>query len=655
MRRPSWPQLAFGLGLALTLAVAGQLALRQQARLAGLAAYAAAALLFIFTLRALEANPAPPPADLTRLRHRVPTFLLWLASGLLLAFVIFRVNHPEFTAQQDRLTLLAWLMSVACFIVGTLQVVGRRRAPARTSIRIWAAAHTREILSLGALLTLALALRLYQVDVHPYPFSGDEGSIGTTGRLILSGHLTNFFETAWSSQPVWSFVPTAITEGLLGDTIFAVRLVGVITGTLTIVALYLLARETFGRGVALLAASFLVAFPYHLQFSRLGVNNVMDALLASGVLWLTFRALRRGGLEDYLWAGLAAGGTLYTYLGSRLVLALAVGTLGYVAVSQRGYLRAHVRHLALFALAAVVVAAPMAAFFIRHPDIFMARINQEGILQNGWLAREVARTLKPVPVILWDQLQRSVMVFITGTAPRGFFNSPLPYLTSLAAVFFVLGLAYAVWRAREPRYLTLLAWFWAVVILGSALTVNPPTSERLVMSIPAAALLVALGLRRTAAGLQRLGLVSAPIGALLCAGVMAVVNLQGVLFYFGDYRSGHYFADASGELALESSREMAALGPDYRLYLLGEPRVFVGFPTFEFSLPGMDKYDLKLVSAGTVATLPRDKGAFFVAIPEHRADLERLRQLAPGGTWSEFPRVTRPEVLFYAYTLPAQP
>ena len=520
-------------------------------------------------------------------------------------------------------------------------------------MRAWAAAHGREALSLAALLVLALALRLYQVEAHPYPIAGDEASVGSEGRKILTGELTNFFETGWSSQPVWSFVPTALAVRLFGSTVFAVRVVGVATGTLTIAALYLLARETFGRRVALLAAGFLVAFPFHLQFSRLGVNNVIDALLASAVLWLTFRAVRRGGLHDYLWAGLAAGATLYTYLGSRLALALAVGSLGYVSLRERGYLRAHGRHLALFTFAAVVVAAPMAVFFLRHPDIFMARINQEGILQNGWLARQAAAGAS-VPGVLFEQFKRSALVYVTGTARSGFFNSPRPYLTSLAAVFFVLGMAYSLWRVREPRYFTLLVWFWAVVILGSALTVNPPTSERLVMSIPAAALFVALGLVRTAQGLQRLGLLSAPVAALLCVAAVALTNLQGAAFYFGDYRAGHYFADASGELAFEASREVIARGPGYRLYLLGEPRVFVGFPTFDYFLPGVEKYDLKAVSAGTLASPPRDQGAFLVAIPEYLADLERLAKLAPGGSWHSFPRQTRYEILYYAYVLPRQ-
>ncbi|MFO7678995.1 MAG: hypothetical protein R6X34_03010, partial [Chloroflexota bacterium] len=41
---------------------------------------------------------------------------------------------------------------------------------------------------------------------------------------------------------------------------------------------------------------------------------------------------------------------------------------------------------------ALVVALPITLFSIRHPDDYMARMNQLGIFQSGWLAREVEIT-----------------------------------------------------------------------------------------------------------------------------------------------------------------------------------------------------------------------------------------------------------------------
>src|SRR3972149_3305608 len=59
---------------------------------------------------------------------------------------------------------------------------------------------------------------------HPYPWSGDEASIGLEGRRILNGEVTNFFDTGWSGQPNWSFVPTALSMRLFGEGILALRL-----------------------------------------------------------------------------------------------------------------------------------------------------------------------------------------------------------------------------------------------------------------------------------------------------------------------------------------------------------------------------------------------------------------------------------------------
>jgi len=376
----------------------------------------------------------------------------------------------------------------------------------------------------------------------------------------------------------------------------------------------------------------------------------VDSLLGPLVLWLTFRAIRRGTVSSYLWAGLASGLTLYAYLGSRLVVVVALGALAFQVVRQRGYLRGHVQHLLVFAAAAIFVAAPMAAFFIRHPDFLMARVNSESILHNGWLRQQVAAG-RAVPEALLEQFAKSTLVYIAWGAPAGFFNSPQPYLTPLAAVFFVLGMGYTLLRLGQPFYLTLLIWFWAVVLLGSTLTVNAPTSERLVQSIPALAIFVALGLRKTAGVLQQLDLLPARWGMALSAVVIAITNVQGASFYFLTYRNGHYFEDAANELALEANLYASKLGSAYSFYLLGEPRVSVAFPIFSYLTPDVEKRNLTVVTRETLAALPRDRGAFFVAIPERQAELKQVARWAPGGQWWEMPRRNQPGVLYYAYLL----
>src|SRR3972149_4594989 len=187
------------------------------------------------------------------------------------------------------------------------------------------APHRVEILTVAGIVLVALLARTVYLSSHPYPWSGDEASVGSEGRRIINGEVTNFFDTGWSGQPNWSFVPTALSMRIFGEGILAIRLVSALSGVLAVVFVYLLGKETFNQEVGWLAAGFLAVYPIHVHFSRIGVNNINDSFMVVLVLWLVFRATRIGSLSAYALAGGASGLDLYNYLGTRLVLILALG------------------------------------------------------------------------------------------------------------------------------------------------------------------------------------------------------------------------------------------------------------------------------------------------------------------------------------------
>jgi Dolichyl-phosphate-mannose-protein mannosyltransferase len=599
----------------------------------------------------LDSPVAAPPAPKAQAASAPLT--LWFTSLMLLFLAVQGVRTAQPTPGLNRVVAITWLLSVAAFGYSVLRTVGwqpPRLAALAAGLRV----HRLEVLAVVGIGLAALALRTYQLADHPYAFINDEGSVGLEAVDIWHGWGVDLFTagSANAASSKWAFVPAAISVGLFGNTVFAVRIVSAVAGALTVVFLYLLGREAFGPAVGLLAAGFLEALPVHLHFSRLGVGNVVDGLFGSAVLWLIVRAIRRNGISSYLWAGLALGLTLYVYLGSRLVLGLAVGLLGYQSLRQRGYFSAHLVHLAVLAGAAIVVATPMAVYFAHTPDMFMARLNSEAIFRNGWIGEQVAAG-RTVTAALFDQFAKSTLVYISQPAAGGFFNSPQPLLTGLGAIFALIGMGVAFWCSRQPFYLVTWVWFWSVVIIGGALTINAPSSQRLVGSLPPLALFVAFGLTETVGLARRFGVVPTRWGLALCAGVVAFTGWQGASFYFGQYRRVGYFNDGSNELILESLRYALREAPNDRLYLIAAPVVEVDFPNFHYLAPDIEKQDLEAVTPDTLAALPRDRGALFVALPEHRDDLETVAQYAPGGKWMEVPRKYRDGLLYLAYQVPA--
>ncbi len=168
-----------------------------------------------------------------------------------------------------------------------------------------------------------------------------------------------------------------------------------------------------------------------------------------------------------------------------------------------------IRPLAVIGVALVIVAGPILSFALAHPDDWNARVNQIGIIQSGWLAREPGLTGKSTARILAEQFLRSAGAFHVYADRTVWYGADRPLLGFLAGILALLGMAWAVAHWRERRYFLVLIWFWGVILTGGMLTESPPSSQRLVMAIPAVCLLVAAGLEQTV-GLARRLLARAP-------------------------------------------------------------------------------------------------------------------------------------------------
>lgn len=581
-----------------------------------------------------------PPSSL---RMVVSVLLMWL--GLALSgYVVATVLSPVKPGYWEG---AAWLTSMVLMVV-SVRLMSPRQAKESTSLAIFVKSHRFELLALLSILLISTLLRLIDLSTHPYPWSGDEASIGIEGRRILLGEITNFFDAGWSGQPNWSFIPAALSITIFGENLFALRLPSALGGVLAVVFLFLLTREMFGNRTAMLAAVFLAAFPLHLHFSRIGVHNIVDSLMICLVLWLILLAMRKDKLEMYLLAGIATGLTFYTYVGTRLVLGIALLALFYMGIRRRGFIKSHLPHLAIYSLGLFVAIAPMAAFFVDKPDIFLTRISQSSIFSAGWLEGEASLSGISKAAVIWRQFTITVLVFISKPAVSNFFYSPRPYLTVIGAVFFLLGIFYSFVRIFQPRMFVLQAWFWSVILLGGVLTQGAPAHTRMLMTTPALAIFFALGIEQTGDLLRQVKLFTERQQWIIGMFLLMLISAQNIFFYFGEYRAKNYFSDANSELAQQVGLQLRKSSPDVDLYLLGQPRIYIDFPTFEFLAPENERFNLATDEIHSI-TDPPVRPVLFVAIPENQADLEQIMRQVPGGEFEIVMRAYPDEVLYYAY------
>jgi hypothetical protein len=566
--------------------------------------------------------------------------LYWLAAvgTCLAATLLGQVPHRGWYA------LGLWLASIG-FVIGA--ALYRRPMP-RPSL--WLRTHRAEAGLVLACVSVALVVRTVWLETIPQTLIGDEASIGLEARDILSGRTDPSFVTGWAGLPRLTFLTMAAPMAVWGQGIFGLRMHAALAGAATIVTLYWLLRPEAGAWLAQCAIWLLATYPYHLHISRLGVNQADDSLLLCSTLAALFWGLRTRQPLGWALAGICAGLCLTVYPGARVAIVL-LGVFGAIyAFRTRGrWLLEHRQGIAVATAAFVLTGLPMMRYYASHWGDFNDRLDQVGIIQTGWLQHQMQQTGRSAAALLWQQFLRTFFAYGFYGDTTQFFNDPEGLLQFWPAALFPLGLVATFLRARRRLFLLLILWLFGIVILGGALTLSPPYTTRLTGLAPVLVTMVALALITLARLGARLQLWKSRTGVLASAVLVAALGISGVHHYFVDYTPRYRFGDRNAELATAAGKYLATLGPAYRAYFLGLPRMFYEFSTIPFLAPNVTGADAPERLKGLPLGFMPNQPIFFFSIPERGAELRIIQQRLPGGRWLEFKRVVDGTPLFYAY------
>lgn len=369
---------------------------------------------------------------------------------------------------------------------------------ARQPITWWQRPLSRraEVALLLLILALASAFRLYQIGQVPPGPHYDEAAAGLDALDVLDGQHMIFSPRSYGREMLFVYVAAPLVA-LLGPTRLALRLPIALVGILTVLVTYLLARELFGQEdrrqaqwTSLLAAIFLALSFWHLVLNHLSFRANYLPLVEVLCFLFLWRAMRSGHTRDYLVNGFFLGLCLYTYASARLVPIVLVVFFAGLLLTRKG--RALIlprwRQWALLPLVALLVAAPLLAFFLFHPEQLLLRARGVSIFNPTLHQGD-----------FWGLVARSVLgnlgQFGFKGDPNWLYNIPgRPGLDPVQAVLFWLGIALCLVRWRRPRYLFLPVW-WLVMLLPSILAPDPiPHSLRAIGTLPVACILSARAL-----------------------------------------------------------------------------------------------------------------------------------------------------------------
>lgn len=165
---------------------------------------------------------------------------------------------------------------------------------------------------LPAILALAFVLRAYHL-VEMFPILVDE-SIYLRWAEIIDHQGQWFISLLDGKQPLQYWLLTLLRKIYGGDPLLAARLLSVVAGLLSTVALFALGKRLAGERAGLIAAGLYACLPYALLYDRLAYTEAFVNFFGILIAYTSIACFDRGGgsWRGTLAAGLALGLGLFT-------------------------------------------------------------------------------------------------------------------------------------------------------------------------------------------------------------------------------------------------------------------------------------------------------------------------------------------------------
>ncbi|MBI2056131.1 MAG: glycosyltransferase family 39 protein [Candidatus Sungbacteria bacterium] len=382
----------------------------------------------------------------------------------------------------------------------------------------------KEFTLLIAVLIIGAFLRFWWIGEFPLGLYPDEAMNGSNALEALSTGEFKWFYPENNGREGFFINIQALSVWLFGNTAWALRTVSGIFGTLTILGIYLLAKELFrdrksgtedqkhafgleyGQLVAILSAFFLATNYWHVNFSRIGFRAISVPFFATFALYFLLKGLRTGKISALVFGGIFMGLGFHTYIAFRFMpFVIAVPIIWYLWqwLRERKLTASTIIKncapctAALFLFITFITALPIGIYFLQNPQDFVGRSEQVSIFSAG----------SPIKEFMRSNLSILGMYFFSGDCNwRHNFNCA-PQLHPLVAASFALGIFFAFLapfkKAKTPNPLgsgtakwemgILLVWFMMMTLPATLTREGLPHALRAIGTIPPVMILAAFG------------------------------------------------------------------------------------------------------------------------------------------------------------------
>lgn len=358
----------------------------------------------------------------------------------------------------------------------------------------------------GALVIISLFLRLYQIDKVPPSLNIDEASEGYnaysllhTGKDRYGEKLPILFRSFGSFQaPLYTYL-TIIPIFLFGNTIFAVRLVAVLSGVVLVVITFFLTKNYYGKkeiAFATIASLTVALSPWSVFFSRFGTEAILGVALFSLSLMIFYISLKRFYLFPL--ATLLLGLSTHAYYSERLISVFFLG--GFIFLFKK--IISLKRRLFIIGIV-VFLLTQIPHLLIANSGAFTRRINQVDYF-SGQFFQNNSGELRSLPLgRLLFVVREFISHYITYFSPKNLFFDPDPQqersIPDLSVFYswmlipFSIGMRKMI-RDRAEPLIKMLLLTMLISLIPAALTRDPFYTLRTLVFLWTIAIMIAFGI-----------------------------------------------------------------------------------------------------------------------------------------------------------------
>ncbi|OGF64345.1 hypothetical protein A2661_02430 [Candidatus Giovannonibacteria bacterium RIFCSPHIGHO2_01_FULL_45_24] len=234
------------------------------------------------------------------------------------------------------------------------------------------------------ILLLAAFFRFWDLKNAPPGLWADEAVNGVNAlRAIETNGWKVFYPENFGREGLFINIQSVFIKSFGAET-WVLRLPSAIFGVLTVLGLYLMTRELFGRRVALFASFFLATSFWHINFSRIGFRAIMAPFFFVWSFYFLFLGARKLKQSLFILAGLLFGLGFHSYIAYRIAPLIAVlplwrfytGRKNQEAGLQLGSPASKFCPpclIGLFIFATFLAALPLLWYYVQNPQDFLGR------------------------------------------------------------------------------------------------------------------------------------------------------------------------------------------------------------------------------------------------------------------------------------------